>query len=97
MKKRLHPSTRDYIAGDPVWLIAERYGITPKTVRKRARLAGIRPRKVKVTGEWAKRIVRLYRRGFEWGDIARCEEVDRRTVTEVLRREGVRLRTDVRR
>jgi hypothetical protein len=88
-------SIRDYIAGDPVWKIAKRYGLTAKTVRKRARLFGVPPRKVKVEGAWAKRIVRLYLRGIEWGDICRVEEIDRRTLTEVLRREGVRLRSKV--
>lgn len=85
-------STRDYIAGVPVWKIAKRYGVTSKTVRKRARLAGVPPRKVKIDGAWAKRIVRLYLRGVEWADICRVEELDRRTLTEVLRREGVRPR-----
>jgi DNA invertase Pin-like site-specific DNA recombinase len=93
VKKPLDASTLDYIAGVPVWVIALRHGVTPKTVRLRARKAGVVGRKAKVSGEWAKRIVRLYRRGNEWGEIARAMEINRRTITEVLRREGVRPRT----
>ena len=89
----MHQSTLDYIAGEPVWLIAERHGVTPKTVRKRARLAGVVGRKAKVVGDKAKEIIRLYRRGVVWTDIMRIEGIDGHTLSDVLRRHRVKLRT----
>lgn len=97
MKGDYPPSIREYIAGEPVWKIAERYGVTPKTVRKRARLLGVAGRKEKIAGERAKAIVRLYKGGAMWRDIMRIEGIDGHTLSLVLRREGVRLRTKVRR
>ena len=93
-ERGLPASVIEYQSGMPVWVIAARHGVTPKTVRKRARLLGVPGRKVKVEGEWAARMVCLYRSGASWKKIALVMGVDRRTITEVLRREGVRLRTD---
>ena len=87
------PSIVDYMAGEPVWQIALKYGVTPKTVRKRARLLGLVGRKEKIVGARALRIVKLYKRGALWSDICRIEEIDGHTLSDVLRREGVRLRT----
>lgn len=89
----LPASVIEYQSGMPVWVIAQRHGITPKTVRKRARLLGVHGRKAKVEGEWAARIVQLYRRGVGWREIERIEGIASKTLTVVLRREGVRLRT----
>lgn len=92
-ERGLPASVVEYQSGMPVWVIAARHGVTPKTVRKRARLAGVVGRKAKVEGEWAARIVRLYRRGIGWREIERIEGIASKTLTVVLRREGVRLRT----
>lgn len=43
-----HPTVaRDYGAGIPVWQIARKYNIDPRTVRRVARVAGHPPRKIK--------------------------------------------------
>lgn len=86
-------SVVEYRIGVPVNEIAVRYGITPKTVRKRARVFGEGPRKVKIDGPWAQGIIAMYRRGAPWKTICRAWEIDSTTLSEVLKRGGVKLRT----
>jgi len=92
-ERGLPASVVEYQSGMPVWVIAARHGVTPKTVRKRARLLGVKGRKTKIVGAWAARIVARYEGGMAWREIERVEGIDSTTLSDLLRREGVRLRT----
>lgn len=87
------PSVVEYAAGLPLGEIAARYGVTPKTVRMRARLMGVPPRKVKLDGARLKRAIALYRRGWGWKQICAVVHTDRTTLSDALKRKGVRLRS----
>ena len=88
------PTTVEYAAGLPVHEIAARHGVTAKTVRKRARLAGVAPRKVKVVGTKAKFVITLYRKGETRKKICELCGIDNKTLSLVLKRGGVAKRTE---
>jgi DNA-binding CsgD family transcriptional regulator len=87
------PSVVEYAAGLPLGDIAKRHGVTPKTIRKRARLLGVAPRKKKVVGARARKAIALYRRGKSWKEISEMLDIDRTTLSEILKRNDVKLRT----
>ena len=76
----------EYAAGLPLDDIAKRHHVTPKTIRKRARLLGVEPRKTKVVGARARKAVALYRRGMLWADVCEAVGIDRTTLSDVLKR-----------
>lgn len=82
----------DYLAGHPVKLIAEKYGVKEPTVCMTARRAGYGPSRNRNRKSIKPPVVDAYRRGVPIKDIVAEFEVDRKSIWVWAMEAGVPLR-----
>lgn len=82
----------DYVNGEPLAIISERYDLAGGTISGYARAAGVPARRGPLPKQKELEIAALYKSGTKIKDICDQTGVDRKTVWIVARKRGLKLR-----
>jgi transposase-like protein len=93
-QRRLSPAqveqvVQQYQAGDDMRIVAERWGISRKTVAEHLRRAGVTPRRQGLSSEQVRTAIQLYAAGWSLARIGARFGCDHSVVLRALERAGV--------